>query len=243
MSRALEAVLFDWGDTLMAYDEVATDEFAVTRTRAGLAAIRREALPEPAAIGRWFAELGTERFREDPEDEVDYLGLLAACFADLGCELTDDDVRLYAREALWEAEMAVEPDALVLLEALRSRSLKLAIVSNTALPEWLLGPVFARQGLAERVDAIVLSSEVGKRKPHRAIFERALAKVGARPERSLFVGDRRVQDVLGARRLGMRTVLARWFRRDVNPDGAEPDFTADGFGEVVAIVDRLDARP
>ena len=235
----LDAVLFDWGDTLIAYDSVATEDFAVARTRAGLAALQREPVPEPAAIGRWFAELRRERFATGPDDEVEYLALLSACFSDLGCALTDDDVRLYAREALWEAEMAADSDALALLDALRERSLKLAIVSNTALPEWLLGPVFARQGLAERVDAVVLSSEVGKRKPHPAIFERALDELGARPDRSLFVGDRRVQDVLGAGRLGMRTVLAQWFRKDVNPDGAEPDFAADELREVLAIVDRL----
>jgi HAD superfamily hydrolase (TIGR01509 family) len=239
----IEAVLFDWGDTLMAYDEVATDEFAVARTRAGLAALRGESLPEPAAIGRWFAEVERDRFAADPDDELDYVALLAACFSDLGCELTDDDVRLYAREALWEAEMAVDPDALALLDALRRRSLKLGIVSNTALPEWLLGPVFARQGLAERVDTIVLSSEVGKRKPHPAIFERALEELDTPAERSLFVGDRRFQDVLGARRLGMPTVLARWFRDDANPDGAEPDFVAERLGDVLAIVDLLTARP
>ncbi len=238
----IDAVLFDWGDTLMAYEEVATDEFALARTKAGLAALRGESLPEPAAIGRWFADLGPERFRTDPDDEVDYLVLLAACFSDLGCRVTDDDVRLYAQEALWETDMAVGPDALELLDALRARSLKLAIVSNTALPEWLLGPVFARQGLAERVDAVVLSSEVGKRKPHRAIFECALERTGVGPEQALFVGDRRYQDVLGASRLGMRTVLARWFRDDVNPDGGEPDFVADRLPDVLAIVDRLSGR-
>jgi hypothetical protein len=35
----LEAVLFDWGDTLMAY--ALDDDFAVERARAGLAALQR----------------------------------------------------------------------------------------------------------------------------------------------------------------------------------------------------------
>ena len=239
MTRPVDAVLFDWGDTLMAYDGVATEEFAVARTRAGLAALGRESVPEPEAIGRWFVERGPEHFGSESEDEIDYLALLALCFSDLGCELTDDDVRLYAREALWEGELAVGPDVHELLDALRARSLELAIVSNTALPAWLLEPAFSRQGLAERIETIVLSSEVGKRKPHPAVFERALDELGVRPEHALFVGDRRYQDVLGAKRLGMRTVLARWFRDDVNPDGADPDFEAEEPLEVVRIVDAL----
>ena len=235
----LGAVLFDWGDTLMAYDAVATEDFAVARSRAGLAALARTGVPEPEAVGRWFGDHAGDAFRREREDEVDYLAVLGACFSDLGCRLSDDDVRLYAREALWETEMTVEPEALELLETLRARSVKLAIVSNTALPGWLLGPVFERQGLAERVDAVVLSSEVGKRKPHRAIFEHALDRIGVAAGEALFVGDRRYQDVLGARRLGMRTVLARWFRDDVDPDGGEPDFAADRLSDVLAIVDRL----
>ena len=241
MTSPVEAVLFDWGDTLMAYDGVATDEFAVARASAGLAALGRESVPEPQAIGRWFGEGGAERFRAAAEDEVDYLAMLAACFSELGCELAEDDVRLYAREALWEGELEVGADVHELLDALRARSLKLAIVSNTALPLWLLEPAFESQGLSARVDTIVLSSEVGKRKPHAAIFERALRELDVPPERALFVGNARYQDVLGAKRAGMRTVLARWFDDDANPDGADPDFQAGEPLDVLRIVDRLSA--
>jgi putative hydrolase of the HAD superfamily len=241
VTRVIDAVLFDWGDTLMGYDRFVSEEFALARTGAGLAALEREGLPEPAAISRWFQAHSGEFFESDREDEPDFLAILSACFSDLGCDLTDDDVRLYARAALWEGELAVGPDVHELLDALRERSLKLAIVSNTALPAWLLEPAFLRQGLAERIQTIVLSSEVGKRKPHAAIFERALGKLAVLPERALFVGDRRFQDILGAKRLGMSTVLARWFRDDVRPDGAQPDFEADAPLEVVEIVDRLNA--
>jgi putative hydrolase of the HAD superfamily len=73
------------------------------------------------------------------------------------------------------------------------------------------------------------------------LFELALAEVGVAPERALFVGDRRVQDVLGARRLDMRTVQALWFRDDDDPDGADPDFEARRIEDVLAIVDGLRA--
>jgi len=240
--RAIEAVFFDWGDTLMGYDGAVSEEFALARNRIGLAALARDDLPEAASISKWFRERGPEFFAVDREDEGDYLAVLAACFSELGCKLTDDDVRLFAQAALWEGELEVAPGVYELLDELRRRRFSLAIVSNTALPWSLLEPAFARQELTDRVDTIVLSSEVGKRKPHAAIFERALREVGVSAERTLFVGDRRYQDVLGAKRLGMRTVLARWFRDDVNPDGAEPDFAADDPLDVLAIVERIDAK-
>jgi HAD superfamily hydrolase (TIGR01509 family) len=234
----IQAVLFDWGDTLLQYRGIDAD-FALERTRVGLAALEREGLPEAVAVSQWFEAQAGERFEPESEDEVEWLAILAGCFSDLGCDLTDDDVRLYATASLWENELDVDPDVHGVLDELRDRSLGLAIVSNTVLPLWLAEPVFERQGLARRVDAIVLSSEVGKRKPHPAIFERALRDLDVDAERTLFVGDRRYQDVLGAKRLGMRTLQALWFRVDENPDGAEPDFSARRIEDVVAIVDGL----
>ena len=238
----LKAVLFDWGDTLMGYRDVVTQEFALDRTRVGLAALERQGLPDPAAIGHWFETRGGELFARGSDDEADWLAILAACFGELGSNLSDDDVRLYAKASLWEAEMTVEADVHAVLNSLRDQSLRLAIVSNTALPFWLLEGVFERQGLSERMDTIVLSSEVGKRKPHPAIFERALEELKVAPEEALFVGDRLYEDVRGAAELGMTTVQALWFRADENPDGREPDFRAFTQADVLNVVRRLNGE-
>ena len=53
--------------------------------------------------------------------------------------------------------------------------------------------------------AIAYSDEVGFRKPDARIFQRSLAALGVAPARALHVGDNPDADVLGARRLGMRT--------------------------------------
>ena len=73
--------------------------------------------------------------------------------------------------------------------------------------------LFAEIGLLERLDAIALSAEVGKRKPHALIFESALAQAGVEPGEAVMVGDRLREDVAGAQALGMATVQARWFAR------------------------------
>jgi putative hydrolase of the HAD superfamily len=143
-----------------------------------------------------------------------------------------------ASHAAWASGYAVSDTTHALLEALRARGLRLAIVSNTAVPGWLLRPTFDRQGLTERVDAIVLSSEVGKRKPHPAIFERALGELEVEPDQALFVGDRLRQDIGGASTLRMRTVQALWSRADEG-EGPEPDFQAFIQMDVLNFVVRL----
>jgi putative hydrolase of the HAD superfamily len=235
----LKAILFDWGGTLM-QDEW-NDEIALEGNTAGIAAIARDGLPTGEAFTRYIADHETELLPLLGEDEIDIEDVMRRAFSEQGVELSDDDLRLFLTAAhdVWTSYYSLAASTHALLESLRARGLRLGLVSNTASPEWLLRPVLERQGLVERVDAIVLSSGVGKRKPHPVIFERALEEVGAPPEDVLFVGDRLEADILGASRAGMRTVQALWFRADDVPVDAEPDFQAFTQMDVLNVVDRL----
>jgi HAD superfamily hydrolase (TIGR01509 family) len=237
----LRAVLFDWGGTLM--NDEWSDEIALEGHSAGLAALARNNLPDAATFTSYLGEHEEELFPRAGEDEIDLPGVMTRSFREHGVELTDDDVRLFlsAAQDVWSSHYALAGSTHALLEALRGRGLKLALVSNTASPEWLLEPILERQGIAGRVDAIVLSSEIGKRKPHPAIFERALAELGTEPSDAVFVGDRLDADILGASRVGMTTVQALWFRADEGPEGVEPDYRAFTQMDVLNVVDRLAA--
>jgi putative hydrolase of the HAD superfamily len=237
----LRAVLFDWGGTLMR-DEW-SDEIALEGHAAGLAALTRDGLPDAATFTSYLREHESELFPLASEDEIDISDVMAGSFRDHGVELTDDDVRLFLQAAqdVWSSYYVLADSAHALLEALRSRGLKLALVSNTASPRWLLEPILERQGITERVDAVVLSSEVGKRKPHPEIFEKALRELEVPSREALFVGDRIEADVLGASRVGMKTVQAVWFRADEGPPGVEADYQAFTLMDVLNVADRLAA--
>jgi putative hydrolase of the HAD superfamily len=235
----LRAVLFDWGGTLM--DDEWDEAIALEGHTAGLQALQHEGLPDAEAFARFLAAHESELFSPGSEDEIDIAAVMTRTFQRQGLDLTDDDVRLFlqATHDVWSSHWALGASTHALLEALRSRGLKLAVVSNTANPEWLLRPVLERQGILERVDAIVLSSEVGKRKPHPAIFQRALSELGIAPDQALFVGDRLREDVFGASRVGMKTVQALWFRADEGAAPVEPDYQAFTQMDVLNVARRL----
>jgi putative hydrolase of the HAD superfamily len=236
----LEAVLFDWGDTLMdfRYDP----DLVEAGHRAGLAALGRDELPE--------AEVIAEHFREHYEplfwapgtiEEIEYPGLVRELLGHFGIEVTDDELVRYleAEHTAWAPAFVLGATTHALLEALRNRGLKLGLVSNAFDPPWILRRDLERQGLAERLDVAVFSSEVGKRKPDPAIFDRALEGLGVEAEVAMFVGDRLFEDVRGAGQLGMTTVQALWFRADEHPQGGEPDYEAFTQMDVLNIADRL----
>jgi putative hydrolase of the HAD superfamily len=236
----LEAVLFDWGDTLMEF--AYSSELVAAGHRAGLAAIGREGLPEVEAV--------TEHFREEYEplfwapgtiEEIEYPQLVRRLLGDFGLSIDDEELGRYleAEHIAWDPARVLAANTHPLLEALRARGLKLGLVSNAFDPGWLLHRDLAQMGLDQRLDFSVFSSEVGMRKPHPAIFERALEVLDVEPERALFVGDRLYEDVRGAAEVGMTTVQALWFRADEHPDGAEPDHQAFTQLDVLNIARRL----
>ena len=138
--------------------------------------------------------------------------------------------------------MQVASTSVALLEALRNRGLKTGLVSNATDPGWLLRADLERQGLAPYLDAVVFSSELGKRKPHPAIYEARARRSSAsrRSERSSSAtGSSRT--FAGPAELGMTTVQAIWFRADENPDGIEPDYQAFTQMDVLNVVERLRA--
>lgn len=114
-----------------------------------------------------------------------------ACFA----ELWD---RFSTPEA-WQAR----PGARALLDSLRRRGLRSAVVSNfdSRLPAILQG-----LGLAELLDTIVLPADAAVAKPDAAIFSVALGRLGVEPEEAIFVGDDAERDLEGARRAGLQAV-------------------------------------
>jgi len=237
----IEAVLFDWGDTLMQFEF--SEERIELGYRAGLDAIGRDGLPELAEVSARFRAAIEPYFDSGVPEELEYPGLVTEVLAGFGVELSDEELArfLEAEHAAWEPARRLGSTTHALLEALRSRGLKLGLVSNAFDPGWLLRRDLEGMGIAERIDHAVFSSEVGRRKPDPEIFRRSLAALGVEPESALFVGDRLYEDVRGAGELGMTTVQALWFRADEHPQGAEPDFQAFTQMDVLNIVVRLRA--
>jgi putative hydrolase of the HAD superfamily len=236
----IEAVLFDWGDTLASVPW--NDEIAREGSLAGLKAMGERAdLLDVEAIAAYFADPASPLNDPDREDEADLTAAMNEFFARSGTRYSDDDVTNYlaASYEVWHGHAFVHPASHALLDSLRARRLKLALVSNVVTPPRFVRPELEREGLTARLDAIVLSCEVGKRKPHPAMFERALAELGVRAEDAVFVGDRLLQDITGAGELGMTTVQALWFRADEHANGREPDFQAFTHVDVLNVVRRL----
>ncbi len=109
-------------------------------------------------------------------------------------------------------------DVAPVLKALAERGLTVGVISNSHRSLDAFREHFALNGL---IHATVSSAEHGYLKPHRSIFDEALARAGAEARTSLMVGDSLNSDVLGAVRAGLGAVLLR--RSGETPPGLPDD--------------------
>jgi putative hydrolase of the HAD superfamily len=227
----IRAVLFDWGNTLVAW-QFDPELFAEGHVR-GLAAFGAGA-PSQSAFTEAYSDRLLPLLVGEREDELDYTAEIAALLASLGVATDADAVSRFveAENRVWRPTHHLEAAVVELIDTLRADGLKVGLISNAFDPPALMRELFAEIGLLERHDAIALSAEVGKRKPHALMFESALGQAGVEPGEAVMVGDRLREDVAGAQALGIATVQARWFADD-DSAAATPEAVADTPADVL----------
>jgi HAD superfamily hydrolase (TIGR01509 family) len=127
---------------------------------------------------------------------------------------------------LWEI---VPPDVAPALKVLSSRY-RLAVISNA---NGTVREKLRRVGLLDFFETVLDSAEEGIEKPDPRIFHAGLARMGARAEQSLYIGDMYHIDVAGARAAGMEVVL-------LDPGGLHRDKPVrriEGLGALASSID------
>ena len=249
MSAALDAVLFDYGHTLIYFDDRPHSALldAYEKVNRLLADTLESEVPAAQVLIEKVSQAVDDEIQRDyaagrPE-EVEIAAIYDAALRGLGLKLAPDLIErvMELEQEGWLKSVHVGPDVVSTLGTLRGNGLRLGIVSNAAYLPRLMKGQLAALGLAQYFDAVTFSSEVGIRKPQREIYAHALKKLGADPSRTVFVGDRVREDVQGPKALGMRAVLTREWRQEDDPGVA--DFVIQRLGELPAIVGRLGAGP
>ena len=227
------AVLFDLFDTLVLLDRELLPEVHVNgRTRRTTAGHLHRVF-QPFAPGLSLEEFvdalfwswqEAERLRGESHREVTAPERFGMMFGRLG--LGEGRVPPEALQMLLATHMRELSKAVVfpghhadLLRSLKKRH-RLAVVSNFDYTP-MARHVLEREGVADLFETVVVSDEVGWRKPKPIIFELALKRMGTGARDALFVGDRADIDVAGAQGVGM---AAAWINRDASalPEGLQP---------------------
>lgn len=205
---AVDAVVFDWGGTLTDGSTVVNLELVdVWKVTAQHLDPAREAELTDALVAaeqRFWARTTTTLESGTLAD------LLRAASIEVGLDVTEALLEEAATRHLeeWTPHITHDPSAASVLRELRAQGLRIALLSNTHWPRTFHEQFLERDGLVDLIDARLYSSELHHMKPHPSVFLDAMAAVGVSdPARAVFVGDRPYDDIFGAQRVGMHTVL------------------------------------
>jgi putative hydrolase of the HAD superfamily len=109
----------------------------------------------------------------------------------------------------------IEANVLDALEFLKNKRKLLGLISNGDVHEvagWSGSPLKAY------FDVAIFSCHVGFVKPEKEIYELCIEKLGVVPEDCLYVGDGGSDELLGAKKLGMTTVMTTRVIQKIWPD-------------------------
>jgi putative hydrolase of the HAD superfamily len=125
----------------------------------------------------------------------------------------------------WDRGVRHPPEIPGVVARLASR-FRLAVVSNTNQASLVHGHL-AAMGIDRQLDAVVTSVEVGWRKPHPAIYARALRLLAIPAASAVFAGDTYEADYAGPVAAGMTAFLIDPGRRHAIPAARRLDSLAD----------------
>jgi HAD superfamily hydrolase (TIGR01549 family) len=217
-----EAVLFDYGRTLVTFTYPTEELLEVLRDfRPRIERALGVPAPEAQSILHDVLVPLEEYVSSMSEDEVDYMDVYRGTWERAGLRLPDDLLYeiLDAEQRCWDRSVRVDAEAVDVLQRLGARGLKRGLCSNAPFPPAMMRRQVEFNGIAGLMDAIVFSSELGRRKPAPEVYQAALEALASPAERTLFVGDRVREDYEGPREAGMRAVLYTAHAEDPVPDG------------------------
>jgi putative hydrolase of the HAD superfamily len=240
----IKAVLFDLGDTLLNYGKIDPHEpffKAAARTW--------HWLKERGQVSgfQWLytfrsllaihSRIVWSHFTGHDFDSMQVLKNLAR---QMGHNLTDqqyEDLVWMWYEPLAEM-VTIEHDIHQTLTTLRSRGLKLAIVSNTFVSAAVLNRHLRQLDMFKYFDFIYYSYLFNKRKPNPEMFLAAAKQLNLPPNEIIYVGDRIDNDVNGSLGAGMIPVLKRTHlnAKQKTPPGVT---TISTISELPAVIEKI----
>ena len=226
----IKAVIFDLDNTLIDFlkvKRIAVEEAVDAMIDAGLDVPKKKALEE--LYGIYFREgmeepLIFQKFLKKMVGEVDYKKLAYAIVAYRNARTGFLHPYAGTRETLMK---------------LKEKGLKLAVVSDAPkLKAWIR---LVNMKIDNFFDVVVALEDTGRKKPSVMPFKAALKKLRVKPSSCLMVGDWPERDLLGARKLGMKTCFAAYGYEQVpnvktKKENVKADYTINSINEIARIV-------
>ena len=236
----IKAVLLDFGDTLVGFDQFDYD--------ACLRELHRSLLRDGVTLPyedfrKAYFEVRDRIYREteDSLEESSFCFRISEALKQFGYSFDPgDQLIISAVEAFMDLlihSVIMDEHVPSVLQKLHQKY-KLGLVSNFAHPPTIM-KILKKFDLAGFFDTLVVSGDVGWRKPSPRIFERALNALRVAPSEAVFVGDAPYHDIRGAKKMGMKTILVEKDSIEEGVNKESPDRIIRRIEELLRVLSEL----
>ncbi|MGZ3774775.1 MAG: HAD family hydrolase [Pseudobdellovibrionaceae bacterium] len=208
----IQAIAFDFGGTL--FSTAKMGKFTPAMTNVFIKAIIQElkcsTVNAEFVFSAYIKAWKQRRARAGnlPEHEVSSFDLLKYALTEVGFSLNKDQIIkiLNAFHAEESNQFSPLPFVIESLPLLLKDSYRLCIVSNNPWSESIKASL-QRHNIGTFFEHIIVSCDIGFRKPHQQIFEELIKRLALPASNILFVGDSFIHDTEKPKQLGMKTCL------------------------------------
>lgn len=144
--------------------------------------------------------------------------VLRATWKELGLSFSEEEEQQLMNRFFSTTQLkkkGLYPGVQALLAAVHASGLRMGLIRNSKTPKHQMVARMETYGIAEFFSVIIMSGEVGFKKPSREVFEAAVAAAGleevqqSSPKQIIYIGNESAKDVVGANGMGWTSVLVR----------------------------------
>jgi putative hydrolase of the HAD superfamily len=119
--------------------------------------------------------------------------------------------------------------ALNLLAGLKDNGIRLGLVTDNE-SEFFHNSLLQKHDLEQFFDSIIVSYKLGVRKPHKTMFLKCLDTLHVNVSEAVFIGDKPVHDIRGAKDVGLRCIWMK--RKGYQTVPLKPDWTVESIHQL-----------
>ena len=246
--RWVEAIIFDLDDTLIDWSRpsVSREQFYKPKIAAihySLTTLGHELPP----VDEFFLLVDQAIMAVWAEAKKDWRitsfgDMLGRLLMELDLDLNEIDMDHLLRQLDWGPRPGVIPfpDTVPVLKVLRQMGYRLGLLTNSFMPMWVRDTELKAYQLLPYLDARISAADIGYLKPHPFIYLAMLETLQVSPERSVFVGDRPINDIAGANEAGLISVLMAPPHLNRLEESVVPDYTISCLSQLLPILAYLE---
>lgn len=241
----IKGIIFDFGNTLFPTDL----DWPVIMEKAFkdlIDFLHSKKLNVPASFAETYKRIRKENYLKAREEHKEYTAIysLKSALSEYGFYEVDPQILIEGVKVYFSLEEEIYrpfPDAEETLRILSEKGFKIGLISN-ATSGSLIRRIIMRNDLAKWFDIMITSADVRFRKPRPEIFNIVIDKWNIPAQEIVMIGDELETDILGAKNVGMKSILVTMKARERNneyKDKIFPDAVVDKLGGVVQLIENM----